>query len=207
MSSPMLRHGSWVLVAVSFALGSVGCDSPAPDLKEWTLADHKHRTERKTRREKDRVRNHSRPQKMDQVAGVTWTAQCASCHGKKGRADGPTSAMVGAKDLSDRRWQSDVTDKQIEESIRKGKGKMPAFNLPESTVQLMVRYVRNLRMKTREERIQERKARRAERKSAAAPVSGHLPTPAQPNGAAPAGASGVSSRALPNPAATTPTPK
>lgn len=192
MSSAMLRCGSRFLAVVSLAVGVIGCDSPAPDLREWTVEDHKHRTERKTRRAMDRVRNHSRPQKIDQVASVTWSAQCASCHGKKGKGDGPTSIMVQAKDLTNRTWQATVTDAQLATSIRKGKGKMPAFDLPESTIQSMVHYVRQLRNKTQEERTEARRERRASRRRArgatgspsqtlpvaAAPASQRLPAPA-----------------------------
>ncbi len=163
---------SFLLASVSFAtvsLAAAGCDSPPEDLREWTVEDHKHRTERASGR-RERASKHARPQRSDQVAGVTWINQCASCHGRKGKGDGPASAMVQAKDLTSQEWQSSVTDEQLAQSILKGKGKMPAFNLPERTVEGLVKHVRSLRRRSRAERLA--KARGAQGKPSTAMPAG-----------------------------------
>lgn len=54
---------------------------------------------------------------------------CASCHGKDGKAQTSVAKKLGVKDLS----QSKLTDEQIEQQIREGRpadqnsAKMPAF--------------------------------------------------------------------------------
>jgi mono/diheme cytochrome c family protein len=67
------------------------------------------------------------------VCGDTTNAvflkNCASCHGKDGKAQTSVARKLGVKDLS----QSKLNDAQIEQQIREGRqgdqtaGKMPAF--------------------------------------------------------------------------------
>src|SRR6476660_4566962 len=55
---------------------------------------------------------------------------CASCHGKDGRAKTMKGKFSHARDLSDSKWQDDVSDERIFNSImngRKAGGNMPAF--------------------------------------------------------------------------------
>jgi len=65
-------------------------------------------------------------------AGATnevYLKNCASCHGKDGKAQTSVAKKLGVKDLS----QSKLTDEQIEQQIRDGRpadqnsAKMPAF--------------------------------------------------------------------------------
>lgn len=150
------------------------------------MQDHKHRTERRTRRAQDRKRNHARPQKSDQLASVTWQAQCSSCHGTKGQGDGPQAMMVKPRDLTSREWQDSVSDQQIVMSIVQGKGKMPPFNLPRSTVDMLVKHVRSMRFQSRQERVAERAQKRAKRRRRSdksrglGAVSGRLPAVSKP---------------------------
>jgi cytochrome c oxidase cbb3-type subunit 3 len=53
--------------------------------------------------------------------------------------------MVRAPDLTDPAWQDRVTDAQIAEVIRKGRNKMPAFELPDQVVEGLVKRVRAAR--------------------------------------------------------------
>src|SRR2546421_521773 len=79
---------------------------------------------------------------------VTYSKNCATCHGKDGRADTFKSRHhLHARDLTDARWQSDVTDERIFNSISNGKGKMPAFKKKLTTEQIesLVAYVRGLK--------------------------------------------------------------
>lgn len=148
----MRRPGgfSLVLLAVSVSLGLVGCDDTAPDLAEWTVADHDQPEPPKRRGGPPVARTHAPPSPRNQVIDVTWLKQCASCHGRKGRGDGPSSAMVKARDLTPAAWQASVTDEQLVKIIKEGKDKMPAFNLPDSIVQGLVAHVRSLAETPRE---------------------------------------------------------
>src|SRR5258708_38067453 len=60
-------------------------------------------------------------------ARTTFDAKCAKCHGKDGRAKGLLSKAKGIRNLTDAKWQEDVTDERLLNSIYKGPGKMPAF--------------------------------------------------------------------------------
>ena len=50
--------------------------------------------------------------------------------------------MVQAPDLTRFDWQSQVTDDEIGQTIRKGRNKMPAFDLPPSVLQGLVQRIR-----------------------------------------------------------------
>jgi mono/diheme cytochrome c family protein len=139
-----------VLLAVSVSFGSFGCDDTAPDLAEWTVADHDQPEPPKRRAGPPAARTHAPPSPKNQVIDVTWLKQCASCHGRKGRGDGPSSPMVKARDLTQLEWQASVTDEQLVKIIKEGKEKMPAFNLPDSVVQGLVAHVRAMAETPRE---------------------------------------------------------
>ncbi len=71
-----------------------------------------------------------------------WVERCTTCHGTIGRGDGPQARVVNARDLSDPVWQQATSDAKIEKSISKGRGMMPAFELPPETLAGMVKLVR-----------------------------------------------------------------
>jgi hypothetical protein len=52
--------------------------------------------------------------------------------------------MVRATDLTNPRWQSTATDDGIVKVIREGRGLMPAFPLPETTLRSFVQLIRLL---------------------------------------------------------------
>ncbi|WP_423790348.1 c-type cytochrome, partial [Listeria monocytogenes] len=66
---------------------------------------------------------------------LAWRRNCASCHGASGRGDGPQGPMVRAPDLTRQEWLDTITDDEIARTIRKGKNKMPAFELPDQVVE------------------------------------------------------------------------
>jgi len=75
---------------------------------------------------------------------------CASCHGKDGRAKTMKGKFSHARDLSDSKWQDDVSDERIFNSIMNGRkvgGNMPAFGkkITEQEAESLVTYVRGLR--------------------------------------------------------------
>lgn len=138
------------LVLGAGLLPLVGCEKDASGLTEWTPADHDHQVEPKRRKAGPAnmpATPHAAPSQRNQVIDVTWTRQCATCHGKRGSGDGPQSMMVKARDLSNPEWQASVTDEQLVKVIREGKDKMPAFNLPDNVIQGLVQQVRSLARK------------------------------------------------------------
>lgn len=87
---------------------------------------------------------HAAPGQKNQVIDVTWMKQCATCHGRRGKGDGPSSTMVKARDLTNAAFQATLSDEQIAKVIREGKDKMPAFNLPDTVIQGLVQHVRGM---------------------------------------------------------------
>lgn len=80
-------------------------------------------------------------------AKTTFDAKCAKCHGKDGRAKGLLSKAKGIRNLTDAKWQDDVSDERLFNSISNGRGKMPAFKkkLSEADINALVAYVRRLK--------------------------------------------------------------
>ena len=76
---------------------------------------------------------------------LAWQRNCLRCHGPSGRGDGPESPMVKAPDLTRAEWQDKVTDQEIADVVRKGKNKMPSFDLPAQVVEGLVRRIRAAR--------------------------------------------------------------
>jgi cytochrome c oxidase cbb3-type subunit 3 len=133
------------------AWSATGCDKPAADLAEWTVADHNNQgdTRLTARRQRQpgaaaRGSNHVPPSQRNPLIDVAWQKQCANCHGKLGRGNGPQSAMFKVRDLTDPAWQAAAKDDAMIDIIRKGKDKMPAFNLPDATIKELVQHIRDL---------------------------------------------------------------
>jgi mono/diheme cytochrome c family protein len=77
-----------------------------------------------------------------------FKAQCAPCHGVKGRGDGPVAASLQPKpaDLTDPEFQAQRTDEQLREALVKGKGAMPPLGalLTPEEIDLLVDHIRSL---------------------------------------------------------------
>lgn len=73
-----------------------------------------------------------------------YAKQCASCHGKDGRAKTIKGKLKHARNLTDAEWQEKVSDERIFNSIHNGKEKMPAFGkkLSQEQIEALVTYVR-----------------------------------------------------------------
>ena len=71
--------------------------------------------------------------------------KCTKCHGQDG-AGSNYGAIVGATNLTDPEWQQRVDDKRLVNSIKHGRGQMPAFGekLTEDQIASLVMYVRTL---------------------------------------------------------------
>jgi cytochrome c oxidase cbb3-type subunit 3 len=172
-------------------LSVLACNEQPPDLREWRVADHDHTDNPNS----DQVQvdpndaGAQAPPGLEDVTIVAWKQNCTRCHGQLGRGDGPQGPMVKATDLADATWQQSVNDQQIARSIKEGKGAMPASNLPDSTIEKLVKLVRMMG-----------KAQRAAEASAAsaAPSSS---TPPRAASAAPLAKPRASSLAPPPPVA------
>lgn len=139
MVRPMLASSRWATCSlVLICAGALACNRG--DVREWTAADHDHADNTPTRPERL-----SAADAQAQLAEVTWSRQCASCHGAEGRGDGPNSPMVNAPDLTRPDWQSRVSDEQIARAIVEGKGRMPKFEMPQAAVVGLIRHIRRWR--------------------------------------------------------------
>jgi mono/diheme cytochrome c family protein len=80
-------------------------------------------------------------------AAALYARNCASCHGRDGRAKTSRGRSKHAKDLADSEWQARVGDERIFNSVMNGKGKMPAYGkiLSEQEIDSIVTYVRGLK--------------------------------------------------------------
>lgn len=77
-------------------------------------------------------------------ARALFMENCATCHGRDGRAHTFHGWIVGAQNLASPKWQIDTTDYEIAHAIKTGPGMMPAFGkkLSSSEIQALTSYVR-----------------------------------------------------------------
>jgi len=80
-------------------------------------------------------------------AAELFAKNCASCHGRDGRAKTFKARLNHARNLANPEWQGRVSDERIFNSIMNGKGKMPTFGkkLSEQEIDSLVAYVRGLK--------------------------------------------------------------
>jgi mono/diheme cytochrome c family protein len=80
-------------------------------------------------------------------AAALYARNCASCHGRDGRAKTPKAKSNHARNLVDAEWQDRVSDERIYNVIMNGKGKMPGYGkkLTEPEINALVGYVRSLK--------------------------------------------------------------
>jgi len=83
-------------------------------------------------------------------ASQLYAKYCISCHGRDGRARTRKARYNHARDLSEGKWQDDVSDERIFNSIMNGRnlrGNMPAFSkqITDQEADALVSYVRGLR--------------------------------------------------------------
>ena len=78
----------------------------------------------------------------EMLVEMTWDENCASCHGPTGHGDGPNGPLVKAPDLTRADWQAKVTDAEIAQQIKGGKGLMPKFDIPDNTIKGLIARIR-----------------------------------------------------------------
>lgn len=86
-------------------------------------------------------------QKNPNSSNSLFAKNCATCHGKDGKAKTFKAKFNHARDLTDPKWQVSVTDERLFNSITNGRGHMPAWGkkLSEPEINSLVAYVRQLK--------------------------------------------------------------
>jgi mono/diheme cytochrome c family protein len=152
-----MRRRSVRLLALTGALGlGLGaCDNAPSDLRVWRATDHDHTTNPGAAQVVGGPDAGPAPELakagLDEVVLIAWRQNCVRCHGKIGQGDGPQGRMLNATDLTSRAFQESTDDAKIAAVIRQGRGAMPPFPLPDSTVEALVRLVRLLGKTSAEE--------------------------------------------------------
>ena len=142
----MTRLGSRApaLAPLVASLVLLGCEPSRGEVREWKATDHDNaKPGAADTAGPERAMPQKRP--AQSPAQTVWTTACARCHGPAGKGDGPSGRELGAPDLTRDDWLKSVTDAQIADAIKNGKGdKMPPNpNLPDSVVQALVARIRN----------------------------------------------------------------
>lgn len=134
----------WLLRIAAFAvLVAPACSRTDTEVRVWRPSDHDQAQE--TPLPGQSTEPSANPSVVANAAPdpqTTWNSLCAGCHGQLGLGDGPMGSAVGAKNLSDPRWQASVSDEQIASAISRGKGRMPAFSLKPDAVKGLVELIR-----------------------------------------------------------------
>lgn len=136
----------WQLCLVAFGVVAA-CSRQPDDLREWRPSDHDH-TDSPNSGQVSSAPDSGRPVSpaammgLDEVVLATWKSKCVACHGLIGRGDGPRGSMLKVRNLADPQWQASVSDADIAATIKTGRGAMPGFELPDTTVSGLVRLVR-----------------------------------------------------------------
>lgn len=116
--------------------------SHGPQVREWTPADHDQPAGAQAAPTARRQAPPKATADTVNLVELAWAKNCATCHGKAGRGDGPQGPMVKAPDLTRAGWQSSVTDEEIVRTIRQGRNSMPPFDLPPAVLQGLAQRIR-----------------------------------------------------------------
>jgi mono/diheme cytochrome c family protein len=130
-----------------FVVCSAACNRDRGDVREWKASDHDHTAEPNAAQAPSQpspAASAAAANGVNEVTIVAWKQNCVTCHGIVGAGDGPQGPAVRARNLGDPAWQAQTSDEDIATAIRSGKGAMPAFPLPDSTITGLVHLVRLL---------------------------------------------------------------
>jgi cytochrome c553 len=85
-------------------------------------------------------------------AKMTWTQNCASCHGKDGRGNTMMGKKLGVKDYHDAKVQAAFSDAEVERAIKdgvktNGKETMKPFGskLSDTDIKALVAHIRSFK--------------------------------------------------------------
>lgn len=80
-------------------------------------------------------------------ARALFNENCARCHGTDGRAKTFHGRLVGAQNLTDPKFQAEISNQEIVHAIQTGPKAMPAFEkkLSESEIEALAVYVRTFK--------------------------------------------------------------
>jgi len=130
------------LLAAGAAVAGCGPDRGS-DIRPWAATDHDDQEGPNAARQVPADSARAAGSGVDpSVVDLSWGQKCASCHGPRGQGDGPSAAMYAAPDLTRDELLARVTDAELAQTIRNGRGKMPAFDLPPSVVEGLVKRIR-----------------------------------------------------------------
>jgi cytochrome c oxidase cbb3-type subunit 3 len=135
---------TFLVVALGCAVFTA-CDRAPSDVREWKPTDHEPPENAGSVPAQPRPPASAPRESGPELVEVAWEQTCARCHGPSGRGDGPEGMMVRAPDLTRAEWQGRVSDEEIGETIRKGRNKMPAFDLPKGVIDGLVKRIRSRR--------------------------------------------------------------
>jgi mono/diheme cytochrome c family protein len=76
-----------------------------------------------------------------------FVENCIVCHGRNGRAHTFHGWLVGARNLTDNKWQTQTSDAEILHAIKTGPSVMPAFGkrLSGTEIEALAVYVRSFK--------------------------------------------------------------
>jgi mono/diheme cytochrome c family protein len=79
-------------------------------------------------------------------AAALYKSKCQVCHGADGKGDTPMGTKLGTKDFHSPEVAK-MSDQELFDAIKKGKGKMPAYEgkLTDDQIKSLVKYVRSLK--------------------------------------------------------------
>lgn len=132
-------------VAVALGVGLGACESK-PALREWQPSDHQPPP---TVAPAGQGEGSSAPEtdSTARAAAALWEMRCASCHGVRGRGDGPNKPP-GAQlpDMTAPSYRSAHSDAELHAIIKQGRGLMPPFaaQLTDLGIDALITHVRTL---------------------------------------------------------------
>jgi mono/diheme cytochrome c family protein len=79
-------------------------------------------------------------------AAALYKTKCQVCHGADGKGDTPAGKKLGAKDFHSPEVAK-MSDAELIEAVKKGKGKMQAYEgkLTDDQIKDLVKYIRSLK--------------------------------------------------------------
>ena len=74
---------------------------------------------------------------------ILFNDKCQLCHGKRGEGNGPAAAAFSPSpaNFTDPKFWQNFNDAKIEDTIRKGHGMMPAFDLTSDQIKAIIDYL------------------------------------------------------------------